>query len=164
MSTARTILAAVVLVIVLSAPALAQRTERPGPIELHLGTTLTTPPLPIGPGGLILGEIEFPAGSCQVVNVSATALLVSVRIFDITGTEIGLHGDGSDPSRCTAAQLLQPHTGCTVPTGLDPSVAYCKITVVGAKESVRGSLTDLRGNLNHLTNSSETSRGTVAAQ
>jgi len=163
MSTARTILAAVVLVVVLSAPALAQRTEPPGPIELHLGTTLTTPPLPIGPGGHLL-EFEFPAGSCQVVNVSATALLVSVRIFDITGTEIGLHGDGSDPSRCTAAQLLQPHTGCTVPTGMDDSVAYCKITVVGAKESVRGSLTDLRGNLNHLTNSSETSRGTVAAQ
>ena len=68
------------------------------------------------------------------------------------------------PSRRTAAQLLQPHTGCTVPTGLDSSVAYCKITVVGAKESVRGSLTDLRGDLNHLTNSSETSRGTVAAQ
>ena len=163
MSTARLILAAVILVGVLSSPALAQRTGPPPP-ELHLGVTLVTPPLPIGPGRVVLGELEFPAGSCQVVNVSPTALLVSVRIFDITGTEIGQPGDGSDPLTCTAAQVLQPNTGCRVGTGVDSSVAYCRITVVGAKESVRGSLTDLRGELNGLFNSSETSRGTVAAQ
>jgi hypothetical protein len=164
MKTALAVFAGVPMILAAAAPAHAQRTEPP-PIEIHLGVSLFTPPLPIGPGGAFLGgEFKFPAGSCQVVNVSATALLVSVRIFDIAGTEIGQPGDGSDPLTCTVPQLLQPRTGCAVVTGHDFSVAYCKITVVGAKESVRGSLTDLRSGLDPLTNVSETSRGTVAAQ
>jgi hypothetical protein len=161
MFIARRILSAVVLVIVLIAPAFAQRTSPPP--EIALGATLVTPPLPIGPGGFILGA-EFPAGSCQVVNVGVAAVLVSVRIFDISGTEIDRPGDGSSPLQCKAVQPLPPNAGCTVWTGQQESVAYCKIAVVGAKDSVRGSLTDLRGSLNFLTRESETSRGTVAAQ
>lgn len=152
MSAARMIWSAIALVVAISAPALAQRTGSPPP-EIALGTTLVTPPLLIGPGYIWGGNGE-PAGSCQVVNVGATDVMVSVRIFDINGNEIGEPGYD-----CKRHQVLAPNAGCNVWIGsgfggIGIWYAYCKITVVGAKESVRGALTDL----------SQVGRGTVAAQ
>ena len=154
------LLAVCAVVCGLSAPVLAQRSS--GPPDINLGTTLVTPPLPIGPGGFRF-DIPFPAGACQVVNAGPTAVLVGVRIFDLAGTEIGHHGDGTDPFFCKATQLLQPGTGCSVQTGTDFTFAYCKITVVGPKEFVRGSLTDMCGDVPFIPVCQQ-SHGTVAAQ
>ena len=84
-SSSVTLLTALVAIVVLSAPALAQRTGPPGPVELNLGTTLATPPL--------FGSFL----TCRVANVGSTAILVSVRIFDNTGVQVSSFGDGSNP-------------------------------------------------------------------
>ena len=138
-----TLLAALAAVVALSAPALAQRTEPPGPIELNLGTTLATPPLFGG------------SFSCQVVNIGPTAVLVAVKIRDNLGTNLSIFGDGSDPVLCTAVQQLQPAHACEIvgvplgecsfPLSGPCGLAYCKITVVGNKDAVRGSLSDDNG-------------------
>ncbi len=131
-----TLAAAFALVALLSTPTFAQRSRPPEPIELHLGTTLATPPL----SGFFF--------TCQVVNVGSTAVLVGVKIFDNTGTQISIPGDGSDPAVCTAVQQLQPRHACRV--GANDFefrfASYCTITVVGSVDAVRGSLTDDNGN------------------
>jgi hypothetical protein len=127
------LLTAIAAIVVLSAPALAQRTGPPGPIELNLGTTLATPPL--------FGSFL----TCQVVNVGATDILVSVRIFDNTGAQISTFGNGSNPFECTAFQQLEPGRACSVGSS-DFALVYCKITAVGNKDALRGALTD--GNQN----------------
>jgi hypothetical protein len=131
-----TLVAGFALVALLSTPAFAQRSGPPGPVELNLGTTLATPPL----SGFFF--------ICQVVNVGSTAVLVGVKIFDNSGTQISISGDGSDPAACTAVQQLQPRHACRV--GSNDFVfrfsSYCEITVVGNAEAVRGSLADDNGN------------------
>jgi hypothetical protein len=131
-----TLVAGFALVALLSTPTFAQRSGPPGPIELNLGTTLATPPL----SGFFF--------ICQVVNVGPTTVLVAVKIFDSTGTQISVSGDGSDPAVCTATQQLQPHHACRVPAN-DFTFRFsscCTITVVGGADAVRGSLSDDNGN------------------
>jgi hypothetical protein len=132
MKTALAVLAGVLMILAAAAPALAQRTEPPP--EIHLGVSLVTPPL-----------LLVNTGFCQVVNVASQPRLVGVRIFDHTGTQIS---PGEGAATCIAGQaLLQPNTSCFVQTDVIFVFAHCRITVLGGKDDVRGSLTDLDTNV-----------------
>ena len=117
--------AAVILALVVVFPAFAQREQPPGVVLRPLPlTTLVTP---------VLSSSELYAGrwDCNALNVTDAPLTVTVRAFNVLGSEVDL-----DHNTCT----LAPGKVCEGHWVTGISGHYCTFTFRGSKTSVRAGL------------------------
>lgn len=123
----RTILFALAVALTsISAPAVAQRTERPGP-----PTFVETGPPPCAqqPAVLFTSPLIGNLHHCLVLNTTSQAVEVSIALISSNGLSTGNDFETSiDPGHIV---------GTAAGEG---GVLYCRITVGGAKEAVRGVL------------------------